>query len=88
MSYIVPFQNVSLFEATFKHQINKKKEKEEAFRQLNEERNPYHLVFGGPERLDSHRGTEKASADNVSDQSSSRTDDFLNAVFKKNGYGI
>lgn len=24
MSYIVPFQNVSLFEATFKHQINKK----------------------------------------------------------------
>lgn len=31
--------------------IEKEKEKEEAFRQLNEERNLYHLVFGGPERL-------------------------------------
>lgn len=32
-------------------EIDIEKEKEEAFRQLNEERNPYHLVFGGPERL-------------------------------------
>ncbi len=47
------YENIRRYEVRLKDQVDVdiQKEKEEAFRQLDEDRNPYHLVFGGPEEL-------------------------------------